>query len=275
MRFVCALLTIVAAAGFAQAQLRDNQEKQLSCNGSTRNINGNGGAHACEIRETTLGPSGSLDVEPGHNGGITVKGWSQNNVLVRAQVETWASTDANARGVATQVRVDAGGGQIRATGPDSNSTTGNWNEGWAVSFEIFAPWNTNLKLESHNGSISISDMRGRIELQSHNGSVHLARVSGDVTGETHNGEIQAELSGNSWDGRQLELKTYNGSVTLSMTSSFSASVETSSFRGGVSSDFPINVTGRIDAGDMRFNLGSGGPPIKVSTHNGGIRLRRM
>jgi DUF4097 and DUF4098 domain-containing protein YvlB len=194
---------------------------------------------------------------------------------VRAQVETWASTDANARGVATQVRVDAGGGQIRATGPDSNSTTGNWNEGWAVSFEIFAPWNTNLKLESHNGSISISDMRGRIELQSHNGSVHLARVSGDVTGETHNGEIQAELSGNSWDGRQLELKTYNGSVTLSMTSSFSASVETSSFRGGVSSDFPINVTGRIDAGDMRFNLGSGGPPIKVSTHNGGIRLRRM
>lgn len=272
MRLVCALLAVVAAAGFAQAQLRDNQEKQLSCNGSIRN-----GARACEIRETTLGPSGRLDVEPGHNGGITVKGWSQNNVLVRAQVETWAPTDANARAVASQVRVDANGGVIRATGPDSNSYTGtgNWNEGWAVTFEIFAPWNTDLKLESHNGSVFVSDIRGRVELQSHNGSVRLARVSGDVTGETHNGEIQAELSGNSWDGRQLELKTYNGSVTLSMLGSFSASVETSSFHGGVSSDFPINVTGRIDSGDMRFNLGSGGPPIKVSTHNGGIRLRRL
>jgi hypothetical protein len=270
MRLACALLTVFVAAGFAQGQLRDNQEKQLSCNDSIRN-----GARACEIRETTLGPSGRLDVEPGHNGGITVKGWSQNNVVVRARVETWASTDANARGVASQVRVDASGGVIRATGPDSNSFVGNQNEGWAVSFEIFAPWNTDLRLESHNGGITVSDIRGRVELQSNNGSVHLTRVSGDVTGETHNGAIQAELAGNSWDGRQLELKTYNGSITLSMTGSFSASVETSSYRGGVSSDFPINVTGRIDAGDMRFNLGSGGPPIKVSTHNGGIRLRRM
>ena len=40
-------------------------------------------------------------------------------------------------------------------------------------------------------------------------------------------------------------------------------------------DFPITVRGRLDEKELSFNLGSGGPPIKVSTHNGGIRLRRM
>jgi hypothetical protein len=267
MRLACALLAVMTATGFAQGQLQDNREKQLTCNDGNRNQ-----ARACEIRETTLGPSGRLDVEPGRNGGITVKGWSQNNIVVRARVEVWATRDADAQSIASQIRVDANGGLIRATGPDPN---GFGDEGWAVSFEIFAPWNTDLSLESHNGGITVSDVRGRIELQSHNGGVHLTRIAGDVTGETHNGSIQAELPGSTWEGGQLELKTYNGAITLAMPAAFSARVETSSSRGGVSSDFPINVTGRIDAGDMRFNIGSGGPLIKLSTHNGGIRLRRM
>jgi hypothetical protein len=223
-----------------------------------------------------LGPSGRLEVQPGRNGGISIKGWSQNSVLVRARVEIWAATDADAKVVASQVHVETNGGLISATGPDANGALPDGrDEGWSVSFEIFTPLNTDLKLESHNGGINVSDVRGRIEFQSHNGGVRLARVAGDVSGETHNGGIQADLQGNAWDGRQLELSTYNGAITLSMPASYSASLETHSYRGAVSSDFPVSATGRIDSGDLRFNVGAGGQLIKMTTHNGGIRLRKM
>src|SRR5439155_24325152 len=97
---------------------------------------------------------------------------------------------------------------------------------WAVSFEVFTPWNTDLNLGSHNGGINISDVRGRIEFESHNGGVQLSRVSGDVKGETHNGGVQIEVDGTSWQGRQLEVASHNGSIALTVPATFNASVET-------------------------------------------------
>jgi hypothetical protein len=254
--------------------MRDNRDTQLTCNNISREISRER-ALSCEVRESTLGPSGRLDIEPGHNGGITVKGWAQNSVLVRARLEAWAENDTEARNIASQIRVDAAGGQIRATGPDFDGfLRSDRYRSWAVSFEIFTPWNTDLTMGSHNGGITISDIRGRIDFQSHNGGVRLARVAGDVKGETHNGEINVELNGNTWEGRQLELSTHNGGVTLLLPASYSASLETESNRGRLDSDFPVTVRGRLDEKNLNFNIGSGGPLIKVNTHNGGIRLRK-
>jgi Putative adhesin len=273
MKPAFAFFALVMFAGVGYGQMRDNRDTQLSCN---NNNNQRDGVRNCEVRESTLGPSASLDIQPGHNGGIIVRGWSQNSVQVRALVEAWGTSDSDARSVASQVRVDTGGGTIQATGPDTNSSvTGNRNEGWAVSFEVFAPWNTDLKLESHNGGITVSDIRGKISFQSHNGGINLTRIAGEVSGETHNGGIQAELQGNTWEGRQLELSTYNGGITLSMPKNYSASMEAHATNGRLSSDFPVTVTGHLDARNMNFNLGAGGPSIKITTHNGGIKLKSM
>lgn len=82
------------------------------------------------------------------------------------------------------------------------------------------------------------------------------------------------MEGITYEGRQLDLETHNGGVTLSLPASFSARVETRSHRGRVDSDFPITVRGRLEGGDMNFDIGSGGPLIRLGTHNGGIRLRK-
>jgi DUF4097 and DUF4098 domain-containing protein YvlB len=270
MKRAFGVLALAVFTGVSYGQMRDNRDNQLSCDANRRN-----GAGSCEIRESTLGPSGSLQIEPGHNGSIIVKGWSQNSVRVRARVETWAPSDAGARNLTAQVHVDAGAGLIRATGPEYSGFLATGDEGWSVSFEVFAPWSTDLKLESHNGTITISDIRGRIAFQTHNGSIHLARIAGDVSGETHNGAIQAELQGNTWEGRQLELSTYNGGITLSMSASYSASLQTETSRGKILSDLPVTLTGRMDSSKRNFNIGAGGPLIKVSTHNGSITLKSM
>src|SRR5262245_17586406 len=184
MKPAFAFLLVMTVATVAAAQFSDNRDTQLACDN-----NGRDRAHSCSLHEANLGSSNVLDVES-HNGGITVKGWAQNNVLVRARLEAWAENEAEARAIASQIHIDTAGGRIRATGPEFDGSRASDRERrWSVAFEIFTPWNSNAKLSSHNGGITLSDLRGRLEFESHNGGIHLTRVSGDVIGETHNGSI--------------------------------------------------------------------------------------
>ena len=146
--------------------------------------------------------------------------------------------------------------------------------GWSVSYEVFVPQTTDLSLKTHNGGISISDVRGRMEFHAVNGGVHLKRIAGDVNGETVNGGVQVEFAGNSWEGRQLEVRTSNGGVTLSVPEQYSARIETSTVNGSVRTDFPVPVqTERTH--ELQLSLGSGGPLVRVTTVNGSVRLKRI
>lgn len=270
---MAALLGLVAQ-GQGKAQLQDNRERSLTCeNGGYR---GDRPRH-CEVREQTLAAVGRLAADAGRNGGVTIKGWLANQVLVRAKVETWGDTDAEAALLASQVRVDANTGQVAASGPEAQVRNVQGNAGWAVSYEIFVPQVSDLELKANNGGISISDVRGRIEFSAKNGGVHLKRVAGEVAGSTVNGGVQIELSGNTWDGRQLEVSTRNGGITLAVPERYSAHVRTETMNGGVRSELPAATPqGNLRASrNLDLTLGSGGPLIHVSTTNGGITLKRL
>ena len=248
------------------AQFRDNTQKQLSCDNSGYDSDR---VRHCEMRELNAPSIGRLAVAAVHNGGATVKGWMRGDVLVRARVESAAESDAAAQGLTRQVSIDTSGGQVRASGPET--TNDSW---WSASYEIFVPQNTDLNLTAHNGGITISDVRGQIHFEGHNGGVRLIRVAGDVSGSTQNGSIQIELTGNIWDGRQLEVTTHNGGVNMSMPSYFSGHFQAETDQGHIETDFPLTLSGDIRPRHLDFNLGAGGPLIHVSTHNGGVRLHR-
>src|SRR5262247_1911384 len=112
MKPAFAFLMLVTVAASAAAQFRDNRETQLACNNIGRDL-----PLSCSLHEANLPVSNVLDVES-RNGGITVKGWTQNNVFVRARLEAWAENEAEARAIAAQVHIDTTGGRIRATGPE-------------------------------------------------------------------------------------------------------------------------------------------------------------
>ncbi len=248
------------------AQLQDNTEKQLTCqNGGDDNDR----VRHCEIREQTVPGIGRLNVDAGRNGGATVKGWLRSEVLVRARLETAADTDAAAAAMAKQVSIDSAGGQVRANGPEAPD-----NSWWSISYEIFVPQNTDLTLKAHNGGITISDVRGQIRFDGTNGGVHLRRVAGDVSGATVNGGIQVELTGSIWDGRQMEVSTRNGGVTIAMPAYYSAHVQAETQSGNVQSDFPVMLESKTRPRRLDFNVGAGGPLIHVSTTNGGVHLKR-
>jgi DUF4097 and DUF4098 domain-containing protein YvlB len=171
--------------------------------------------------------------------------------------------------MASRVTIDGSGGQVRATGPDSNR-----DSSWSVSYEIFVPQNTDLDLKTVNGGLTISDVRGQIQFHVVNGGVRLQRLAGDVTGDSVNGGIQVDLAGPSWDGRQLDVHTQNGGVTLAVPQIYSAHLKAETGMGHIQSDFPLTMSGELVPRRLDFDLGSGGAPIHVSTQNGGVRVRR-
>lgn len=246
------------------AQMQNNTEKQMTCDNS--GYDGERARH-CEIREQTVSSVGRLGVE-GHNGGITVKGWLRSDVLVRARVDSAAETQGAADVLASQVSVDSSGGEVRSTGP--NNLEKAW---WSVSYEIFVPQVTELTVKTHNGGVTISDVRGQMHLDSHNGGIHLKRIAGDVSGTTHNGGIHVELMGSIWDGRQLEVTTYNGGITVTMPANYSAHVQAETSSGHIQSDFPITVSGELRPRRLDTNIGSGGALIHLATHNGQVTLK--
>jgi hypothetical protein len=261
-------VAVFAAGGPLLAQLRDNSEKQMTCQNGGFDSDG---VRHCEIREQTVPAIGRLSVDAHRNGGVTVKGWLRNEVLVRARVEASAENEGAAANLTSRVSIDGSGGQVRATGPESVDNNNSW---WSVSYEIFVPQNTDLNLTARNGGINISDVRGQIRFEGRNGGVHLKRLAGDVSGSTANGGVQAELTGTTWDGRQLEVSTRNGGVSVTMPSSYSARIQAESERGGFQSDFPVTVQGNMRPRRLDFNVGAGGPLIHVTTTNGRVSFTR-
>ena len=259
-------LAVASGSAPSVAQLQDNSEKQMTC--ANGGYDSDGVRH-CEIREQSVASTGQLTVDSTPNGAATVKGWLRSEVLVRTRIETRADNQGAAAAMASQVSIDSSGGQVRALGPTSTN-----NSGWSVSYEIFVPQNTDLNVKTHNGSITISDVRGQIRFDVRNGSVRLKHVAGDVSGSTANGSIQADLAGAMWDGRQMELSTRNGAVTVSMPQHYSAHIKAETSNGGIHSDFPLTLSGELKPRTLDFNLGSGGPLIHVTTSNGQVNLKR-
>ena len=266
LRFV--LLSLAAISFTACAiQAQKNDKASMQCR------DGNGDdrlASHCEIKEQTLPAGGAITVDGKQNGGISIKGWSQNQVLVRAKIESRAPTQAEADSLAQQVQIETGGLNIHAEGPSSRE-----DYQWYVSYEIFVPQRSDLSLMAHNGGISISDVVGRINFETMNGGVTLRRIGGAVKGNTTNGGVNVELAGASWQGEMLNVMTTNGGVKISMPDNYSAHFETSTVNGNVASDFPLNVPlterGRLPK-EINVDLGSGGPTIRATTTNGGVHL---
>jgi hypothetical protein len=248
------------------AQLHDNSEKQMKCENQNYNSDQ---ARYCEIREQSLPATGRLSIDAGPNGGVVVKGWLQSGVLVRARIEASSDTETAAAAMASRVSIDGSGGQVKAIGPASAD-----NSWWSVSYEIFVPQTSDLTIKANNGGITISDIRGQISFDGHNGGVRLRRLAGDVSGATVNGGVQVELTGAMWEGRQLEVNTHNGGVTVTVPSYYSAHIQAETGNGRIESDFPIATDNGARSKKLDLNLGSSGPLIHVTTVNGGVRLKR-
>lgn len=256
----------VAPIHFARAQ--ESSSAPTSERECPANRYESGLAAYAESRDQRLAAASSNRINPGANGSVLVHGWNQNDVLVRACIQTAAPSDSEARALASQVKIESGPGQIEPEGPSEDH-----RHRWDVSYEIWLPRESNIDVEAHNGSIGIDAVHGEIRFNTTNGSVRLNQVSGDVDGSTTNGSLKIDLAGDRWDGKGLRAETTNGSVRVSVPANYSAKFEASTVNGGVHVAFPITVSGEIGK-RLSFQLGSGGSTIEARTTNGAIYIGR-
>jgi DUF4097 and DUF4098 domain-containing protein YvlB len=259
------LLAVVLLAGVPLVA----QERRMTCDDSARFSRDH--VPFCEIREFTIAAPGSISVDAGMNGGVTVTGAARADVFIRAKVQTSAPTESEARARAAQVAIHTAGGQIRADAP---SFAGD-RIGYAVSFEVFVPERTNLNLKAHTGGIRIENVNSSIQFATTNGGVSLNRLAGDVRGHTINGGLSIDLEGTRWNGSGLDATTTNGGVRMNVPDNYSARLETGTTNGGLQVDFPITVRGELGRGRrLSVDLGGGGAPVRAVTTNGGVKIAR-
>lgn len=258
------LLALFFSAG---AAAQDSSSEWLQRCREDRNWGSPRTERHCEMRESRLSATPSLSVDAGDNGGVTVKGWNEGGILVRARVQANARSREEARELAQQVRVVTEGGQVRATGPERRE-----GRTWSVSYEVFVPRRTGLELETTNGGIAVERVSGEMRLQARNGPVSLRGVGGNVRARTANGPLRVVLEGDRWAGQGLDAETRNGPVTLEVPDGYSASLETGTVNGPMNFDIPVRVQGRITR-RIQTELGRGGAPIRIVTTNGPVTVR--
>jgi hypothetical protein len=223
----------------------------------------------CEVRQFTVTAAGTMTVDAEPNGGIDVAGGPRTDILVLAKVAAHAQDYARAQQIAAAVRVSATPDRVSADGPSGLGR----REGWSVSYRLTVPTVASLALRTTNGGISVKDVDGQIDFKTVNGGVKLTNLAGDVKGRTSNGGVDIDLEGTGWRGEGLDVETSNGGVHLRIPEHYSARLETGTHNGGLNIDFPLMVQGRIDR-QINANLGSGGAPIRVRTHNGGVKVSK-
>lgn len=251
MRWMKGMLALCSLAGFGGLA----QTPNMKCNEHSAGHPG-----FCEIRESTMAAAPKLSVDGKTNGGIRVVGANRPDILIRAKVQGRGDSEAEAKGIASQVSIQSTGGAVSANGPEGKS--------WAVSYEIFVPTSTALNLTAHNGGILVDDVQGDIEFHTVNGGIHLARLAGTVRGETVNGGIHLDLTG---AGRGVDVKTQNGGVHIALPNAFSGQLDLATVNGRIHVGLP-NVQIEKHQRTVVTTVGSGGPLIRAHTQNGGVHI---
>jgi DUF4097 and DUF4098 domain-containing protein YvlB len=267
---LAALVSVVTSPLAAQQQQQQPASSPPGARGCSDRWYGgddDSGRH-CEVRETRLRATGSaLVVDGRENGGVSVRGWDGDSILVRAIVQTHTrdGSDADAAAIARNVSVRTSG-TIRADGPETRR-----GASWAVSYEIYVPRRSDITVDTHNGPITVRDVSGRMRLSAVNGPLTLDAVGGEVKGRTQNGPLRVSLTGSRWDGAGLDAETSNGPVSIVIPENYSAHLVTGTVNGPMRINFPMTLQGRIGR-RLETDLGSGGPTVRAVTTNGPLTV---
>lgn len=247
---------------------QDDAEWLNNCR-SDRGDYGRNDAIYCEVRTATGRPSGeTISMEGLRNGGVSVTGWDRGEISVRTRIRAKGRSMNEAKALAGQIRTVISGSTITVDGPHNYDD----DHQWSASLVTSVPTKSNLRVETRNGPVAVSQVHGDIDVQTRNGPLLLSDLSGKVTARTTNGPLTISLTGNKWDGSGLDARTTNGPLTISVPENYSAHLETGTTNGPVSLGFPVMVQGRINR-DISTDLGSGGATIRATTTNGPLTLR--
>ena len=234
----------------------------------------------------TLDAGGTVHVD-NHEGSITVETWDRAEVRYEAVVRP--EPDAT-HPEATVVRVERDDDRLALRTEYDESGEGDNDDGlldrlfggtsrnlMPVAYTLTVPRAARVEvddhesdiavqglsgpvaIETHDGTIALTDQDGRAELDSHDGPIRVQNQTGGLTADTHDGKI--ELTGQDGDARieshdgPIHVENHTGPVTIETHDS---EVRLSSIEGRV----------RVDTHDSNIEADGLQGGLRVDTHEG-------
>lgn len=236
-----------------------------------------------------LSPGSSFAAET-HNGSITVNGTNADGCSLTATITGRASTEEAAKDLAerTKVRLKTSGEKLTVEIDKPRLVP---HQSVSVSLDVKVPNETNLLLDTHNGAVTVDNIKGKVNGTTHNGTIRTSHISGRTKLKTHNGNVICEeIVGDSWGSThngnirisydvdaapvcEISLTTHNGSIDLKAPPNLSAVVNLSTHNGSIRTEIPITLTGTVNKRNLRGKIGEGLGKLKLETHNGSIKIR--
>lgn len=221
---------------------------------------------------------GTLEIK-GVNGAVHAVRASGSDVVVTATLRGRRSDPATVR----IERIEHAGGltfcalypapsgeQSNSCAPGSGGRMNTRDNDVEVEFRVEVPAGVPFRGRTVNGSVRALGLDSDTDVSTVNGSVELSTTR-SARARTVNGSIEASFGAALRDDATFE--TVNGRIELEVPRDLNANLEARWVSGGLDSDIPISVVGRMGRGRASGVLGSGGPALRLSTVNGSIRIR--
>jgi hypothetical protein len=124
-----------------------------------------------------------------------------------------------------------------------------------------------------NGLVEVMNVGGEVRANTVNGRVDVSTRTGPVRANTVNGDINVRMGSLARDG-EMSFHSVNGSITVETPPGLDADVSLDTMHGSITSDWPVQLSGRFGPRHAEGTIGRGGRSIKLRTLNGSVELRK-
>ncbi|RFT17107.1 MAG: hypothetical protein OP8BY_1049 [Candidatus Saccharicenans subterraneus] len=206
--------------------------------------------------------------------------WFGGDSNVSVDYTLWIPDQASfeSKSVSGDVEVEKAGGPVRVSTVSGSVTVLGGKKSIlakAVSGDIrVTEAEGDLELNSVSGDIRVSKVRGSVEAEVVSGSVRLEDISGArrVSAKSISGTV--EYRGQLLPDGNYRFTSHSGEVRLYLPADSSFNLEASSFSGTVSTDFPVEVMGKLSGKSIQGRVGKGGAEVVAKAFSGSVEIRK-
>jgi DUF4097 and DUF4098 domain-containing protein YvlB len=251
------------------------------------------------------------------DGAIEVHSWDKNEVEV--EIERRAMEQALVDEIKVTAEQDGDRIVLKVTGPSRRRGFEGIQVGVHFSpsarLRVALPRKSQLVAKSGDGAINVEDVNGKITLNTNDGSIRATRLAGEIMvrsgdgsirmdriegtvdvetvdgsitmeakptalhAKTSDGSIRMQIEPESTMSGDWDVQTEDGSVTLTLPTSFNGQLDAETRDGAVRASHPA-LSDESRSGDdrrerrrmLKATLGSGGPTLRVRSGDGTIRI---
>jgi len=156
--------------------------------------------------------------------------------------------------------------------------------------EVRMPREGDLEVESSDGAIAVSALKGNVRLHSADGAIRVTQFDGKCDASSTDGSLRAEgrfdaLDLATTDGSVVariaagskmtsawNIRSVDGSLEVLLPPDFQANLRASTTDGRIKLALPVTVQGEVSSAKVRGTLNGGGPELTLKTTDGSIRL---